>query len=145
MRENQSLLAKLKNVGNPIFLAKMINEVRKFINQHQTEFPQGENRETIYLAVSDKVFKLTNGKILTLKSLPNKGSLIRVSQRELQAFAQLLEVESDDFGKLIKALGKKTNLKQYQKITKSVDTSFETNLTFNDFVKIGLKYSGEKN
>ena len=42
------LLNKLKSVGNPFVLLKMMNDSRVFINNHQIDFPKNEDQAIIF-------------------------------------------------------------------------------------------------
>ena len=144
MNENENLIAKLKNVGNPIFLLKMSYDIRHFLQKHQVDFPQTGDFDRVYAEVSDQAFECYDAGVAKLEHMPEKGSIVRVSRDALIKVAGVLQTEFDAkndenlLSSLLVDLRKVKNIKQYKTILALIDQSFETNLKMSELVKVIL-------
>lgn len=148
MSEKETLIAKLKNVGQPMFLIKISQDVRRFLNAHQVRFPQTGDFDRVYLDVSGAAFEIYEAGVSELEVMPEKGSLIRVSREALIEVAELLHIEMDRenddelLSSLLNALRNSKSIKQYKAILAILDDAFETNLKMRDFAKIVINQLG---
>ncbi|GFH39796.1 hypothetical protein [Pseudolactococcus insecticola] len=150
MTDKETLFTKLKGVGSPLFLLNMTNDARKFLNQHQVDFPQTNDFDRVYLIVSDQAFEVYEGGVSPLEVAPEKGSLIRLTQESLEKIVKKIDlniklseiVNHDELTQLLNELKKGKSIKQYKKILSAIDNSFETNLKMGDFFKIAIKQLG---
>lgn len=145
MSEQETLIVKLKKVGNPIFFLKMSYDVKKFLQHHHVDFPQTGDFDRVYVEVSGKSFECYDAGVALLELLPQKGSLIRISREALIHVAELLQIdfdlEKDEslLSNLLNELKKVDQIKQYKTILALIDQSFETNLNMTELVKIAMK------
>lgn len=141
MNENESLIAKLKNVGNPVFLLKMSYDLRKFLQHHQVDFPQTGDFDRVYIEVSGMPFECYQAGVAKLELMHEKGSVIRMSRDALIGVANLFhtefEVKDDEslLSSLLIDLRKVRHIKQYKNILMIIDQSFETNLRMKELIK----------
>ena len=144
MSELDIILIKLKKVGNPVFLLKMVRDVNKFIKQHQIDYPKATDFDIIHFQIIKQVFEVSPMGIQPLLTIPNQANVIRVSREALKDVYDFVASEqgaSDDLERLttvLNQLRKLRNIKQYKTILKLVDVSFETNLKMGDIIKSGI-------
>lgn len=144
MNEIDIVLAKLKKVGSPVFLFKMVRDVNKFIKHHQFIFPKTIVLDIVYIQITKQVFEVTPKGIFTLSEIPSQANVIKLSRESLldvYNFVGSEQLAINDLEKLtiiLKQLRQSKNIKQYKTILKFVDTSFETNLGMRDIIKIGM-------
>lgn len=144
MCESDTVIDKLKNVGNPISLLKMSYDVRKFLQNHQIVFLQTEDFDRVFVDISGKTFECYDAGVALLEVLPEKGSLIRISREALIQVADLLQIEfevGDDkslLSNLLTDLRRVRNIRQYKAILAIIDQTFETNLNIKELLKIAI-------
>ena len=80
MSELDIILTKLKKVGNPVFLLKMVRDVNKFIKQHQIDYPKATDFDIIHFQIIKQVFEVSPMGIQPLLTIPNQANVIRVSR-----------------------------------------------------------------
>lgn len=148
MTENETVCARLKNVGNPMFLLKMSYDIRKFLQEHQVDFPQTGDFDRVFVEVSDQAFECYDAGVVKLELMPEKGSLVRLSRASLIEIAENLQIEFDKkndeslLSSLLTELRKIKHLKEYKIILMIIDSSFQTNLKMTELVKIVINQLG---
>ncbi|MDG4990374.1 hypothetical protein [Lactococcus lactis] len=134
------VLGRLSNVGNPIFLLKMLKEVRGYIKRHFVDYPTSHEYNTIYFDIEGEVYLIENMLVTKIVTLPDKANLITLSEQALYKIAHLLGVKNDEMliSNLLKEMRSIKNIKKYQDLLEAGETSFSTNLTSNQFALIVL-------
>ncbi|MGF2028172.1 hypothetical protein ACQUFH_01225 [Lactococcus lactis] len=132
--DNEKVLKKLKKVGNPMFLLRMINEVTKFIASHQMN-EKAINTETIYADISGVSYKFNEKKLDKIKGFDGNAAYVKVSQTAINEVAELISSDNEDLNKLLKDLRKVRNLKLYKEILNILDSSFEINISLTQLIK----------
>lgn len=134
------VLVRLSNVGNPIFLFKMLQEIRRYIKRHFLDYPTSHEYNTIYFDIEGKIYLIENMLVTKVATLPDKANLINLSEQALYKIAHLLGVKNDEMmiSNLLKEMRSIKNIKKYQDLLEVGDASFSTNLTSNQFALIVL-------
>ena len=134
------VLGRLSNVGNPIFLFKMLQEIRRYIKRHFLDYPTSHEYNTIYFDIEGKIYLIENMLVTKVATLPDKANLINLSEQALYKIAHLLGVKNDEImiSNLLKEMRSIKNIKKYQDLLEVGDASFSTNLTSNQFALIVL-------
>ncbi|MCC4119542.1 hypothetical protein [Lactococcus lactis] len=134
------VLGRLSNVGNPIFLFKMLQEIRRYIKRHFLDYPTSHEYNTIYFDIEGKIYLIENMLVTKVATLPDKANLINLSEQALYKIAHLLGVKNDEMmiSNLLKEMRSIKNIKKYQDLLEVGDASFFTNLTSNQFALIVL-------
>lgn len=137
------LLNKLKSVGNPFVLLKMMNDSRVFINNHQIDFPKNEE-QAIYIQVDDEFYQLDKGEIKKNMEV-TAGNYIFISGTALSKVKKLLSLDSDaPLSDVLSQLRKAKNMKQYKVLFQAVEEDFKTNIKMLDLVEIAIKLANKK-
>ena len=137
------LLKKLKIVGNPFVLLKMMNDSRVFINNHQIDFPKNAD-QAIYIQVDEKFYQLDKAE-LKKHSEVRAGNYIFISDRALLNVKKLLSLNPDaSLSAVFSQLRKARNIKQYKELFQAVEEDFKTNLKMVDLVEIAIKLANKK-
>lgn len=134
------VLGRLSNVGNPIFLFKMLQEIRRYIKRHFLDYPTSHEYNTIYFDIEGKIYLIENMLVTKVATLPDNANLINLSEQALYKIAHLLGVKNDEMmiSNLLKEMRSIKNIKKYQDLLEVGDASFSTNLTSNQFALIVL-------
>lgn len=134
------VLGRLSNVGNPIFLLKMLQEIRRYIKRHFLDYPTSHEYNTIYFDIEGKIYLIENMLVTKVATLPDKANLINLSEQALYKIAHLLGVKNDEMmiSNLLKEMRSIKNIKKYQDLLEVGAASFSTNLTSNQFALIVL-------
>ncbi|MDG4956416.1 hypothetical protein [Lactococcus lactis] len=134
------VLGRLSNVGNPIFLLKMLQDIRRYIKRHFGDYPTSHEYNTIYFDIEGKIYLIENMLVTKVATLPDKANLINLSEQALYKIAHLLGVKNDEMmiSNLLKEMRSIKNIKKYQDLLEVGDASFSTNLTSNQFALIVL-------
>ena len=135
--ENEKVLNKLKKVGNPLFLMKLMNQANKFIASHQME-PKAEDTSRLFLIVSNDCYEFNGKKFVTIEHVEAGYACMKVSKEALSELATFIGSETNDVNKLFKDLKKAEHVKQYQNILAILDDSFTINLSVSQLVKFAL-------
>lgn len=134
------VLGRLSNVGNLIFLLKMLQEIRRYIKRHFLDYPTSHEYNTIYFDIEGKIYLIENMLVTKVATLPDKANLINLSEQALYKIAHLLGVKNDEMmiSNLLKEMRSIKNIKKYQDLLEVGAASFSTNLTSNQFALIVL-------
>lgn len=132
--DNEKILKKLKNVGNPIFLLRLINSTNKFITSHQV-IPKAKDSSRLFVGISGRYFEYKDKKLQTVPEILDGYSFIKVSQETVDSIAKIVNADGDDLNKLFKELRKVKNIKKYQMIFEILDSDFELNLQLTQLIK----------
>ena len=135
--EKEQLLKKLKNVGNPLFLVKMMNQGNKFMASHQIE-PKAEETDRMFLDISGVYYELQKKQAVPVETIDAKYIVIKMSQQAVDALAELTQSDSKNLNKLLKDLKKVENIKKYQEIFAILDDSFAINVSVSQLIKVAF-------
>ena len=135
--DNEKVLKRLKNVGNPIFLLKLINNTTKFINTHQM-MNKAKNVSEIYLNISLEYYIYMNGVWKKTDILNDESGVIQVSKEAVDELAELLESDSSDINKMFKEMRRIKNIQRYQEIFEIFDNSFKINLSISQLIRFAV-------
>ncbi|SOB47480.1 conserved hypothetical protein [Lactococcus piscium] len=139
MSEKQ-LISKLKSVGNPLVLLKMMNDIRVFVNNHQTDFPKNEDK-TIYIQIDDVFYQIEHEKIEKHQAV-SEGNYMFLSEAALLRVKKILLLDSTaSLSEVITNLRKAKHIKQYKLLFEAVNDDFKTNITMANLVEIAIKSS----
>ncbi|UXV61695.1 hypothetical protein [Lactococcus cremoris] len=111
------ILGRLSNVGNPIFLLRMLQEIRGYIKKHPLDYPISDNFNNVYFDIEGEISLIENMLVTKGVTLPAKANVITFLLKEMRSVK---------------------NIKKYQEILEAGDESFSTNLTSNRFALIVL-------
>ncbi|WP_050800251.1 hypothetical protein [Lactococcus cremoris] len=134
------ILGRLSNVGNPIFLLRMLQEIRGYIKKHPLDYPISDNFNNVYFDIEGEISLIENMFVTKGVTLPAKANVITLSEQALYKIALLVGVVNDEMliSNLLKEMRSVKNIKKYQEILEAGDESFSTNLTSNRFALIVL-------
>ena len=135
--EKEQLFKKLKNVGNPLFLVKMMNQGNKFMASHQIE-PKAEETDRMFLDISGVYYELQKKQAVPVETIDAKYIVIKMSQQAVDALAELTQSDSKNLNKLLKDLKKVENIKKYQEIFAILDDSFAINVSVSQLIKVAF-------
>lgn len=142
MSEKQ-LLKKLKSVGNPFVLLKMMNDSRSFVSSHQTGFPKNDD-QAIYIQVDDEFYKFYNTKIRHHKAV-TAGNYIFVSEKALNQVKKIILLDSEaTLSDVLLQIRKVKYIKQYKVLFQAMNEDFKTNLKMTDLVNLAIELSKRK-
>lgn len=125
------ILQKLVNVGNPVFLVKLLNNTSSFVKEHQNKHPNQDNSEKVYVSIANEIFLLTGKSFIKVDKLPEDCSLVILSKENYDELATFLKISDSkvNLKKLMKSLRKVDNIKRYQEIMRIISSSFSTNMS----------------
>ncbi|MCJ1970977.1 hypothetical protein [Pseudolactococcus carnosus] len=132
------LLSKLKSVGNPLVLLKMMNEIRIFVKSHQIDFPKNEDK-SIYIQIDDVFYQVEQNRIENHKAV-SEGNYIFMSEAALLKVKKIMSLDSTvSLSEVIISLRKARNIKQYKLLLEAVNDDFKTNISMVNLVEIAIK------
>ena len=132
------LLSKLKSVGNPLVLLKMMNEIRIFVKSHQIDFPKNEDK-SIYIQIDDVFYQVEQNRNENHKAV-SEGNYIFMSEAALLKVKKIMSLDSTvSLSEVIISLRKARNIKQYKLLLEAVNDDFKTNISMVNLVEIAIK------
>ncbi|AJA58149.1 hypothetical protein QI18_04765 [Lactococcus lactis subsp. lactis] len=127
-------------MGNPIFLLKMLQEIRGYIKRHPLDYPISDKFNNIYFDIEGEIYLIENMLVTKNVVLPDKANVVTLSEQALYKIAHLIGVTNDEMliSNLLKEMRSVKNIKKFHDILEIGDESFSTNLTSNQFALIML-------
>lgn len=134
---NEKVLQKLKNVGDALFLLRLINSTNKLISNNQMK-KKAEDTSQVFIDISGNYYEYYNNKIIPTDTIDDGSVLIRAKEEAVKRVSKLIKSDSKDLNKLFKDLRRKKNIKRYEEIFQIIDNNFEINVTMTQLIKIAL-------
>lgn len=135
--DNEKILMKLKNVGNPIFLLRLINSTNKLIANNQMSV-KAKDLSRLFVDIGGKGYEYENGTLVRNDFIEEDYAMVKVQKDTINDIARLIGSENDNINILFRDLRRVKNIKKYDKIFQILDNNFETNISLAQFVKFAF-------
>ncbi|MBN7275438.1 hypothetical protein GNF18_09825 [Ligilactobacillus pobuzihii] len=135
--DNEKILNKLKNVGNPMFLLRLINNTNKLLSKNQMS-EKAQSPSQLFIEISGKPYRYQDKKLLGTETIDEGSALVKTDQETVDKIAELIESNSTDINKVFKDLRRVKNIERYQEIYAILDQNFKINVTLSDLVKLAF-------
>lgn len=135
--DNEKILNKLKNVGNPMFLLRLINNTNKLLSKNQMP-EKAQSPSQLFIEISGKSYRYQDKKLLGTETIDEGSALVKTDQETVDKIAELIESDSTNINKIFKDLRRVKNIERYQEIYAILDQNFKINVTLSDLVKLAF-------
>lgn len=135
--DNEKILKRLKNVGNPMFLLRLLNSGTKFVSSHQMA-EKAHDTSRLFLDISTEYFEFHGKKLTSIDKIPAGSALIRVSRDAVENVAKIINSDADDVNVLFKDLRRSRNIKKYALLLDALDKDCQMNIQLTQLVKFAF-------
>lgn len=135
--DNEKILSKLKKVGNPIYLLRLINNTNKLISANQMK-TKAKDTSQLFLDIDGSYYEYENRKFSPTTVIEENTAIVKISEETVDRISLLVGNNSDDINVLFRELRRVKNIKKYDKIFQILDNNFETNISLAQFVKFAF-------
>lgn len=132
--DNEKVLKKLKNVGNPMFIVHLINSTNKLISKNQAE-KKAQDISSLFFDISGNYYEYDDKQIVSTDTVEGDSALISMKKDTVKQVSEIIGSDSSDLNKLFKDLRKVRNIKKYEELYNVLDQNFRINVTLSQLIR----------
>lgn len=126
---------------NPFILLGISKDLKRFLSTHHSNFSTVKRLDDVLIKINNEyyLFNLKNNECQEINQLPVSGNYVEISSDDMEKVAKFYgipyELNSEFFENISKKIISRKTIVNYKDLLSIVDSSFETNITFNQLIR----------